>query len=85
MQQISYQINNLQVEKKITSERQSLIKEFLDALNEERKGTQYKPLTARVVAIKVAHLNTFELYHFLKVCKQGDSFGKRFFGFLKVK
>lgn len=71
--------------KGITNERQSIIKEFLDELNKERKDTKYKPLTATGVAMKLSLLKSNqELYGFLSECKdykkRSGSFGKRFFG-----
>jgi hypothetical protein len=70
---------------KITNERQTIIKEFVDAINRERIGTKFKPITARAVAIKLGMLKSNrELYEFLSECKdyknRNGSFGKRFFG-----
>lgn len=69
----------------ITSERQTIIKEFLDEINLERLKTKYQPMTPRAVAIKLGMLKTNEeLYQFLSECrgykKRNGSFGKRFFG-----
>lgn len=72
-------------EVKITNERQSIIKEFVDEINKERIGTKWKPITAKAVAIKLGMLKSNrELYEFLSECKdyknRNGSFGKRFFG-----
>jgi len=37
---------------KIVNSRQLIIKDFTDKINSERKGTKYKPLSPKVVAIK---------------------------------
>ena len=68
---------------KIVNERQLIIKDFLDAINRERQGTKYKPLTAKFVAVKLGHLSTFDLKFFFKQCYDSKSFGKVFFGALK--
>ncbi len=70
---------------KITNNRQFLIKQFVDKINQERKGTKYKQLTPRGVAVMVGHLNEFDLAYFYKKCDNADSFGKMFFGCLKNK
>ncbi|GAH13148.1 unnamed protein product [marine sediment metagenome] len=70
---------------KATSERADLIGRFHTKLNQERKGTKYKPLDVKFVAVKVGHLKTADLYHLWKICTTGDSFSKVWFGSLKVK
>lgn len=75
---------------RITNERQDIIRQFLEALNLERIGSKYKPLTGRAVAMKVSHLkDNGTLYHFLSCCKdyksRNGSFSKYFFGALKVR
>jgi len=72
-------------ENKINSERAMLINDFLVEINKEREGTTYKPMTARGVAIKLGHIPTNELYYFYKVCFKSKSFGRTFFGALKIK
>ena len=75
----------LKKETTITNERQLLIKDFLDKINAERKGTKYKQLTARAVAIKLSHLSSFDLKYFYKKCDSyKESFSKCFFGCLKT-
>jgi hypothetical protein len=74
----------------ITSERQSIVKMFVDEINKEREGTEFKPVTGRGIAFKLTLLKTNqELYAFLSECKdyqrRNGSFGKRFFGGGKVK
>ena len=68
------------------SERAELIGKFVEGINRERVGTKWAPVTPRLVAIKVGHLKTNgDLYFLLKQCEQGKSFGKVFFGALKVR
>ena len=70
---------------KITNHRQLIIKDFTDALNSERKGTKYKQLTPRGVAVLVGHLSEFDLKYFFKQCYNSNSFLKMFFGCLRNK
>ena len=67
------------------SQRASLIKEFLERLNKEREGTTWKPLTARAVAVKLGHLDTWDIGIFLAKCKEAKSFTGCFWGNLKIK
>ena len=74
----------------ITSERQSIVKMFIDEINKEREGTKFKPVAGRGIAMKLSLLKTNqELYEFFSECrdyqKRKGSFGKRFFGGSKVK
>lgn len=74
---------------KITNERQSVIKEFVDEINKERTGTKWKPITPRAVAVKLGHIKDIkDLYYFLSVCRdyknRNGSFSKCFFGSLKT-
>jgi len=61
--------------KKITNERQSIIKDFLDILNASRKAP-YKPLTAGFVASKMSMLGTQQLRIFFSECKYSKNFSK---------
>lgn len=74
-------------ESNIVNKRQWLIKEFVDELNKERKGTKLKNVTGKMIAIKLSHLNEFDLSYFLSECRdykhRKGSFGKMFFGALK--
>lgn len=77
-------------EKKINSERASIISEFVEEINKERIGTKFKKIQPRAVAIKLGHIkNKQDLYYFLSTCKdykkRNGSFSKCFFGALKVK
>lgn len=86
MQQISSLFPTFTLEKsKITNERQSVIKMFVDKLNAQRVSEGYKPLTARFVAIKLSHMSISDLYYFHSVCNNSNNFGRMFFGLLKVK
>lgn len=78
------------VEKKSKlNERQGILKEFVDEINKERINTKWKPITGRAVAMKTNHIKTKDLYYLLSICKDGKnrngSFGKVFFGSIKVK
>lgn len=74
---------------KIVNERQYIISLFVEEINKERIGTKYKLLTGRAVAMKCSHIPTKDLYHFMSVAKdyknRKGSFGKAFFGMLKLK
>lgn len=82
---------NLFKEKTPQSERASIVQQFVDEINNERKASNYpKMVTGRAIAIKLGHLkNNFELYSFLSSARdyknRGGSFGKYFFGALKVR
>ena len=69
----------------INNERQLLVRDFLTAINSERSGTKYKPLSARAVAIKLSHLSEFDLRYFYKQCSEyKGEFSKCFWGCLKT-
>lgn len=76
-------------ESKASSERASVIEQFVDAINRERLGTKYKPVQAKVIAIRLNTVfkTTQELYEFLSICKdyknRHGSFSRRFFGGFK--
>jgi hypothetical protein len=72
-------------ESKIVNERQFVLSEFLVKLNAERKGTKWKPLTGKQVALLTSHLDLQDLRFFYKMCERSQSFGKVFFGALKKK
>src|SRR3990167_7486401 len=65
--------------------RHKMLDELVKGINLDRRDTKYKPLTVRVVAIKTAHLGLDDMHFLLKKCQQSHSFGKMFFGLLKVK
>ena len=69
---------------KANSERAALISDFVERINLERLDTKFKPVIPRVIAIKTAHLSLPDLYYFFSVCKQSKSFGRTFFGSLKI-
>ncbi len=75
---------------KITSERQDIIRQFMEAINGERLGTKYKPLSPRAVACLVGHIkDNHTLYYFLSTCRdykqRSGSFSKCFFGSIKIR
>lgn len=49
--------------------RSKLVKEFVDTLNEER-GEKFKPLDPKFVAVRMGHLDTWDLAIFLGMCKE---------------
>lgn len=88
MQEIKDVLKEYKIKKTVlTNNRQSLLKDFVDNLNLERVGTKYKPLTGKVVAIKLFHLSEFDLSAFYSMCKdyqrRHGSFSKYFWGALK--
>jgi len=70
---------------KVTSERSALIEQFVTKINIERIDTQFKPVLGRVIAVKTSHMSLKDLYYFWSVCLKSKSFGRTFFGSLKVK
>lgn len=87
-------INNLQQlldtkkfaqKKGSSSERAELIGQFVEGINSCRINTKYKPVTAKLVGIKLAHLSLSDMYFFLKKCEQSGNFSRCFFGLLKTK
>ena len=75
---------------RIKSERADIVYQFTEAINNERYGTKYKPITGRGVAMKLSHLkDNATLYYFLSQCKdyknRHGSFSKYFFGALKIR
>lgn len=67
------------------SERDELVQTFTDRLNAVRKGTKWKPLACRVIAIKTSHLSLTELRDFEKDCQNAKSYSAYFFWALKPK
>lgn len=62
---------------KISNERQSVVKEFLDILNSQRGG-QFKPLTPARLGVMFRFMSTGELKAFLANCKDAQHFSKFF-------
>lgn len=60
---------------------------FLDEIwkmvNIDRKDTKYKPLSKKILAIKIAHLSTDDISFLVKRMQQSSNPGKVFFGSLK--
>ena len=65
----------------ITSERQLIIKEFLDILNSTRHG--YPPTTPAYLATKFTKVSNSDLKIFLADCKYAQNFSKYFWWKLK--
>jgi len=72
---------------KITNKRQYILSLFVEEINNERKGTKWKPIYPKVVALKTAHLKVPDLEHFYSTCldykNRKGSFSRCFFGALK--
>lgn len=70
---------------KIVNERQHLLSIAVERINAERKGTKWKEISPRAVAIKTAHIPLPDLRDFIYQCEKQPEFGRCFFGRLKVK
>lgn len=70
MESLDQLILNKQLKKeKKTSERAELLRYFVDTLRNKNK----KPFPARMIAIKLSHIPTKDLYYFISVCKDIDN------------
>lgn len=69
-------------QKKSLNERQELLKELIEVVNNERKGTKFKPMSPRVFAIKLGHIPTNHLYFLTSVCRDMKKRGKNFSKYL---
>lgn len=58
-----------------SSERGDLLQYFTDRINERRKGTKFKPLTIRAIAVKLSHLGLRDLYYLKSVCDEAERRG----------
>lgn len=67
------------------SERQELIQKFVDQINAERVGTEWKPVSWGQINGLLRHLKEDGLYRFYGNCAEAASFSKCFFGVLKSK
>lgn len=65
------------------SERDELIQTFTDRLNAARKGTKWKPLTCRAVAIRLSHLSVTDMRDFYRECQRAKSFSAYFWWALR--
>lgn len=69
---------------KITNERQAVVKEFVERINEDRDGVKFKKLPPSAIAVKLSHLNMFDLKYFLASCKVSKNFSSCFWYSLKT-
>lgn len=87
----NYLAKQAKLASKANSERASVIQEFVEELNAERKGTKWKPVHPRAIAVKLGHIKKLsDLYYFLGQCRKYKAegkgeFGRCFFGSLKVR
>lgn len=70
---------------KITSERQLILKDFLDQLNPPRIAACMKPLTPGFLGMKMRHMTTSELKVFFGECRYSQNFSKHWWWRLDVK
>lgn len=77
------------VTKSHKSERGELLTEILNEINKERVGTKYKPLSIKLLAIKLGHIPTKDFYRLMSEARdyrnRGKSYGQYVFGAIKVK
>lgn len=80
------QIDMSRYQRQTAPTRTEMVGMFTEQLNEERKAAGYKPLTPAFVSMKVADakMTEYQMYEFYKDCASADSFGRCFFGKLKV-
>jgi hypothetical protein len=65
--------------------RDAVVKEATELINAGRKGTEYKPTTPKLVALKTRHLSLFDLQWHVQECKKSKNFSACFYGKLKVQ
>jgi len=69
------------------TERGLILEELLEEVNKERKGTKFKPTTIKLLAIKLAHIPTQDLYYLKSICtdykNRKGSFSKCLYGSIK--
>ena len=80
----NYKTRKVSEKDKITNERQAVLKEFVEAVNADRDGIKYKKLPPSAIAVKLSHLNMFDLKYFLASCKEAKSFSSHFWYSLKT-
>lgn len=95
MEQYKLDINHLlklttkAVIKSHKTERGELLTEMLNEINKERVNTKFKPLSIKLLAIKLGHIPTNHLYHLMSEARdyrnRGKSYGQYVFGVIKVK
>lgn len=66
---------------KVKSERAELVKFFVDRL----VNKDGKPYPARLIAVKLAHIPTKDLYYLQSTCNKAKSFGACFWWSIKPK
>ena len=75
--------------KTIKTERGELLEFFLEKINNERKGTKYKPISIKFLAVKLGYLSIKDLYYVKSVGLDYEhrhgSFSKYLFGATKIK
>lgn len=67
------------------SERREIIQKFVDQINAERVGTEWKPVSWGQINGLLRDLKEDMLYRFYGNCAEAPSFSKCFFGVLKSK
>ena len=85
MKELSQLLGNKRLEELAKNPRFKLIDLCYRRINTERKGTKYKVYSKKLIAIKTSHLSLEDFDFLVKKCQHTFSFGKCFFGSLKVK
>lgn len=80
-----YLKNNDAVKDFLKHPRHKMLDEMVARINVDRRGTKYKPLSVKAIAVKTAHLSLDDMGFLLKRMQQSMYPGKVFFGSLKVK
>ena len=65
--------------------REAILNDCLTAINSERVGTAYKPLTFIGLKLYVQHLPDQDLHILLELSNKSESFGRAFFGILNKR
>lgn len=77
MKKIEFNIERYQEKKTtITNQRQEVVKQFVDILNEDRVKNGYKTLSSRFYAIRMSAMSLDQLRAFYGYCREGKSFSK---------
>ena len=77
---------NTQIKNKSkATERGELLTYFVDRLNQDRDGVNYKKLQISRIAFVLSHLNVQDLYYLKSICTQFRNFGSTFWFSIKAK
>jgi hypothetical protein len=65
--------------------RNDIVKKFVVKLNQDRVFNKMKPLPPVFYAIKMSHINVWDLEMFYKDCERAENFSRYWWGKLKIK